>query len=79
MEAILNKEIILNKTLCRVIGVLAFIILTSGVTWLKFLFGYPFTRLLFMGFTPFIPGDLIKAFIAAILYFRLRPRLKEMF
>jgi biotin transport system substrate-specific component len=29
MEALLRKEIILNKTLCRVIGIAVFIILTS--------------------------------------------------
>ena len=55
------------------------ILLACGTIWLKFLFGYPLTRLLLIGFVPFIPGDLIKAFIAAFLYFRLKPRLKEVF
>lgn len=55
------------------------ILLASGVIWLKLLLGYPLTRLLFVGFIPFIPGDLLKALCASILYLRLKSRLKEVF
>jgi len=53
------------------------ILLTCGVIWLKLLLGYEFTKLLSIGFIPFLPGDLAKALVAAIIYLRLKPRLKE--
>jgi biotin transport system substrate-specific component len=55
------------------------IILSSGIVWLKFIFGYPFTKLLLIGFIPFIPGDLLKALACALIYLRLKSRLKEVF
>jgi len=55
------------------------ILLVCGTIWLKFLFGYPFTKLLFIGFIPFIPGDLFKAGVATYLYLKLKSRLKEVF
>ncbi len=55
------------------------VILSSGVIWLKFLLGYPLNRLLFLGFIPFLPGDLLKAFFAAVLFIKLRGRIKEIF
>lgn len=54
-----------------------FIILSCGAVWLKFLSGYPLTKVLLIGFIPFIPGDLLKAFVASALYLKLKPRLKE--
>lgn len=53
------------------------IILCSGILWLKILLRYPLTRLLWIGFIPFIPGDLLKALTASILYLRLKTRVKE--
>lgn len=53
------------------------ILLACGVLWLKFLFGYSLAKALFIGFIPFIPGDLLKAFAAAVLYLNLKTRLKE--
>ncbi len=55
------------------------IILSSGIVWLKFIFGYSFTKLLLIGFIPFIPGDLLKALAATFLYLRLKSRVKEIF
>ena len=55
------------------------IILSCGILWLKILFGYSLTKLLFIGFIPFIPGDLLKALIASALYLKLKSRLKEIF
>jgi len=55
------------------------LLLASGVIWLKILFGWPLSKLLFAGFLPFLPGDLLKAGAAAIIYLRLKPRLKEVF
>lgn len=56
-----------------------FIILISGVFWLRFIFRYSLPRLLLIGMIPFIPGDLFKAALATTLYLKLRPRLKKIF
>lgn len=55
------------------------LILACGIAWLKFVFGYPWTKLLFIGFIPFLPGDLLKVIVATTLYLKLRIRLKEIF
>jgi biotin transport system substrate-specific component len=55
------------------------ILLLSGVIWLKLIFGYTIVKLLFIGFIPFIPGDLLKALVAALLYLKLKSRVKELF
>jgi biotin transport system substrate-specific component len=55
------------------------IILSCGTLWLKFIFGYPLTKLLIMGFIPFIPGDLLKAIVVALVYLKLKSRLQEIF
>ena len=56
-----------------------FILLSCGVIWLKLILGYNLAKLLFIGFIPFLPGDLVKASVAAIIYLRLKPRLKDIF
>jgi biotin transport system substrate-specific component len=56
-----------------------FILLSSGVLWLKFIFGYPLTKLLLIGFIPFIPADLLKALAATLIYLRMKSRIKEIF
>jgi biotin transport system substrate-specific component len=53
------------------------ILLASGTIWLKVIFGYSWDKLLFIGFLPFIAGDLVKAFFASVIYLKLKPRLKE--
>lgn len=50
------------------------LILCFGVLWLKLLFGYSFSKLLLIGFIPFVPGDILKALIATVLYLRLKSR-----
>lgn len=54
-------------------------LLLSGVLWLRIIFGFSWAKLLFIGFVPFIFGDLLKAAAAAAIYLRLKPRLKEIF
>ena len=71
-----------KDNLFSVFGILCLadlIILSCGTFWLKIMFGYHFRNLLLIGFIPFLPGDLLKALVAAILYLRLKPRLKELF
>ena len=53
------------------------ILLCCGVLWLKLITGFWFTKLLFIGFIPFIPGDILKVAAAAAIYRKLKPRLKE--
>ncbi|MFC1805128.1 biotin transporter BioY [Candidatus Omnitrophota bacterium] len=55
------------------------VLLSCGVIWLRVLLGYPLKKLLLIGFIPFIPGELLKIFAAAIIYLRLKTRLKEIF
>jgi len=55
------------------------ILLSSGVIWLKFLFGYNLIKLLSIGLLPFIPGDLLKIVVAVGIYTGLKFRLKEIF
>lgn len=54
-------------------------ILLTGIVWLKLLFGYTWQKLFFIGFLPFIPGDVCKAALASVLFLKLKPRLKEVF
>lgn len=56
-----------------------FVLLACGVIWLKFLFGYTLAKVLFIGFLPFLAGDLFKVMIAVVIYSRLKPRLEEIF
>lgn len=62
-----------------ILFVTSLIILGFGSLWLKLFFGYTFTKSLFLGLVPFLPGDLLKSLIAAALYLKLKPRLEEIF
>jgi len=53
------------------------LLLCSGAIWLKVLLGYPLKKILFIGFIPFIPGDLLKAGVASFLYLKIKSRLRE--
>ena len=54
-------------------------LLLCGTLWLKLCFSYSFPQLLMMGLVPFIPGDMLKAFAATVVYQRLSGRAKEIF
>lgn len=56
-----------------------FIILSCGVVWLKIILRYPLLKLLYIGFAPFIIGDLLKAFVASVIYLKLKKRTEEIF
>ncbi|MFH0762905.1 MAG: biotin transporter BioY [Candidatus Omnitrophota bacterium] len=55
------------------------VLLSSGVLWLKVIFGYSFNRLLVIGFIPFVAGDLLKVLAAAVIYSRFQPRIDKVF
>ncbi|MDI6606216.1 MAG: biotin transporter BioY [Candidatus Omnitrophota bacterium] len=55
------------------------ILLSCGVLWLRVIFGYPLSRLLVIGFIPFLAGDLLKVLAAAVIYSRFQPRISQIF
>lgn len=55
------------------------LLLACGTLWLKILLGASLNKALFLGFIPFIPGDLLKIAVASSLYLKLNGRLKEIF
>ncbi len=62
-----------------ILGIADFILLLSGILWLKVIYGYTLGKLLFIGFLPFLLGDLFKALVTSILYLKLKTRLREIF
>lgn len=55
------------------------ILLGCGTLWLKILFNYSLAKSLFIGFLPFLAGDLFKAILACAVYSKLQKRIKEIF
>lgn len=55
------------------------LLLSCGSLWLKVIAGISFQKALLIGFLPFIAPDLLKAAAAALIFFKLRSRLKEIF
>jgi len=55
------------------------LLLLTGALWLKILLGCGTEKALAIGFLPFIPGDLFKAAAAAIIYIKIRPRIRKIF
>lgn len=53
------------------------IILSCGTIWLKFILGVSVMQAFFLGFLPFIPGDLFKAISATFIYLKLKRRTEE--
>ena len=45
-----------------------------GVLWLKLLFGYSLSQLLFAGVIPFLPGEAAKIIVASLVYLGLQRR-----
>jgi biotin transport system substrate-specific component len=55
------------------------LLLACGAVWLKVMLRCSFLKVFFIGFLPFVFGDLLKASFAAFLYLKLKPRLKAIF
>lgn len=53
-----------------------FLLLLCGATWLKISLHLTWVRSLFIGFIPFLLGDVLKASLAAVLFWKLRPHIK---
>jgi biotin transport system substrate-specific component len=55
------------------------VLLSTGTLWLHFISAQSLSKVILIGFLPFIPGDLLKAWLATALYLKLSPRLREVF
>ena len=55
------------------------ILLACGMFWLKAMSGLSLNQAFFMGFLPFIPGDLFKALTAALAYSKIGKRCQDIF
>ncbi|MFA4984595.1 MAG: biotin transporter BioY [Candidatus Omnitrophota bacterium] len=53
------------------------ILLCCGTLWLKMLLGVSLAKAFLLGFLPFLPGDIVKAILAAAVYLRFKSRLKQ--
>ena len=53
-----------------------FIILFSGMFWLKVSLSCSFSKAFLLGFLPFILGDILKVALATVVYHKMRARIK---
>ncbi|MBM3243778.1 MAG: biotin transporter BioY [Candidatus Omnitrophica bacterium] len=53
------------------------LLLLCGVIWLKISLHLGWMQSFLLGFIPFIPGDIVKAVLAAVLFLKLKPRIKS--
>jgi len=53
-----------------------FIILFSGMLWLKISLAIPFAKAFLLGFLPFVLGDILKVILATVVYNKMRGRIK---
>jgi len=53
-----------------------FIILFSGMFWLKISLSCPFSQAFLLGFLPFVPGDLLKVVFATAIFNKMHLRIK---
>jgi len=52
------------------------LLLLCGVIWLKLSLHLDWLKSFFIGFIPFLPGDMLKAAVAAFLFFKIKPRIR---
>jgi len=55
------------------------VVFICGMLWLKILFGYGLSTLFSIGVAPFIIGDLAKILIAAAIFSKIQPRVRQIF
>ena len=54
-----------------------FIILFSGMFWLKVSLSCSLSKAFLLGFLPFVLGDILKVILASIVYYKMHTRIKE--
>jgi len=76
----LARSIAIDKSVLRAAAVFLladFVLLACGTLWLKTAFGYSGKQAMLCGFWAFVPGDILKALLAAGIYITAAPRIKE--
>lgn len=53
-----------------------FIILLSGMLWLKISLSIPLSKAFLLGFLPFVTGDMLKVALAAVVFNKMRARIQ---
>ncbi|MDD5281302.1 MAG: biotin transporter BioY [Candidatus Omnitrophica bacterium] len=66
-----NRRNTLLKFLCA-----DFIILFSGMLWLKVALSCSFSQAFLLAFLPFVPGDLLKVMFATVVFDKIHSRIK---
>lgn len=56
-----------------------FILLACGTFWLKFILGIDIQKALFIGFVPFIAGDVFKVAALTAVFFKFKARFRQIF
>lgn len=76
----LSRTIRIERSVVRAAAVFLLadlLLLACGTLWLKVLCGYGGRQAMLYGFWPFVPGDALKAVIAAYVYIAAAPRIKK--
>ncbi len=76
----LSRSMAIDKSVIRAAAVFLLadlLILSCGTLWLKTVCGYGGTQAMLCGFWAFVPGDALKALLAACVYIAAAPRVKE--
>lgn len=76
----LSRSIAIDKSVLRAAAVFLladFVLLACGTLWLKTACGYSGKQAMLCGFWVFVPGDILKAVLAAGIYIAAAPRIKE--
>ena len=55
------------------------VIYACGATWLAYLYRMSFTSAVSAGVLPFVPGDIVKVLVAAMIYSRIAGRSRQLF
>jgi biotin transport system substrate-specific component len=53
------------------------LLLGLGIIWLRLILGQPLSKILLIGFIPYLPGDLLKALAASAVYLKAKSRLEK--
>jgi biotin transport system substrate-specific component len=61
------------------IFIASLVILFCGIIWLRLTLGYPLSKLMVIGFLPFLYADLLKSLAVALIYTKLKSRLQQVF
>ena len=73
-----QKTLSLGRILVRMLAG-ALLIDVLGSIWLKLLFNLNLSKMLWLGFWPFLPGDIMKLIVASLVYQRIQARAKQIF